>query len=157
MKKTYLIGLIFILFTLTVIGCSRDTINDEKKLISEFTKNYFTNSNNDPKILKKYMTDDAYTMFYNDGCMPSRTSYSESYTGDINDLEIGDINIDSIDDTNDDYHYYDVSFKLSNIINKNEADVKFKVSLEKQGTKWRLGSNNRFGDLYIWMRKMWEQ
>ncbi|WP_346935766.1 hypothetical protein [Clostridium sp.] len=101
------------------------------------------------------MTKEAYENFYTDRGAYIRNKNSSGYTGDLEDLEISDVKIDLIPNADDTYHYYDVSFTLKNNDIKNEAEVSYQISLEKENSKRKIGMNNRLDTLLILIQKMW--
>ncbi|MEW8995831.1 hypothetical protein [Clostridium sp.] len=158
MKRIYTLIiciLMVLLLFLTITQCSQDNEEKEKKLITDFTETYFTTPGKDAKIFKKYMTKEAYDNFYTDRGASIRNKNSSGYTGDIEDLEISDVKIDLMPNTNETYHYYNVSFTLKNNDIKNEAEVSYQISLEKENNKWKIGMNNRLDTLLILIQKMW--
>ncbi|WP_346912617.1 hypothetical protein [Clostridium sp.] len=158
MKRIYaLVICIFmvLLLFLAITQCSKNTEVKEKKLITDFTETYFTTPGEDTKIFKKYMTKEAYENFYTDRGAYIRNKNSSGYTGDIEDLEISDVKIDLMPNTNGTYHYYNVSLTLKNNDIKNEAEVSYQISLEKENNKWKIGMNNRLDTLLMWIQKMW--
>ncbi|WP_346961674.1 hypothetical protein [Clostridium sp.] len=158
MKRIYTLIiciLMVLLLFLAITQCSQDNEEKEKKLITDFTETYFTTPGEDAKIFKKYMTKEAYKNFYIDRGAYIRNKNSSGYTGDIEELEISDIKIELMPNTNDTYHYYDVSFTLKNNDIKNEAEVSYQISLEKENSKWKIGMNNRLDTLLMWIQKMW--
>jgi len=144
-----------LLIFLVITQCSKNTEVKEKKLITDFTETYFTTPGEDAKIFKKYLTKEAYESFYADRGASIRNKNGSGYTGDIEDLEISDVKIDLMPNTNETYHYYNVSLTLKNNDIKNEAEVSYQISLEKENNKWKIGMNNRLDTLLILIQKMW--
>jgi hypothetical protein len=151
---TFVIFIIIGLFLLlTITQCTKDNDNQEKKCITSFLETYFTNeiplatdAIPDLKIYKKYLTNDAYESFYIDRIYPYELK------GNIDNLEICDIEIESIPNKNDTYHNYNVSFTLKNNENNKEKEVtNFEIRLEKEGIKWKISNNNNLYFLQKWL------
>lgn len=158
MKRIYALiacVLMGLLLLLTIIGFSKDKKSDEE-VIASFLETYFTNPSDDVAIYKKYMTDNAYKSWIIDRgyirC-PSNNNVKER----ISNLELSDIKIEPIPDKNETYHYYSVSFKLKNNSNNKEKEVTdYKISLEKEGSKWKIGRNNTLSMLQYWIYSMYD-
>lgn len=158
MKKIYtsMICILMVsLLALTITGCSKNTEAKEKEIITDFTETFFTTPGDDDKIFKKYLTKEAYEYFSTDRYASSRTKTTGVYTGKIEDLEISHIKIELMPNTNETYHYYNVSLTLKNNSFKDEVEASYQMCLEQENNKWKIGKNNRLSTLTMWMQKMW--
>lgn len=92
------------------------------------------------------MTKEAYEKFYIDRIYPYNLTRS------IDNLEISDIKFESIPNKDDTYHSYNVLFILKNNDENKEKEVtNYKMSLEKEGSKWKIGMNNSLYFLHNWL------
>ncbi len=159
MKRRFLLislALISIILMITIVGCTRDTTADEKKVIKGFTETFYTTPGKEMDIFKKYLTKEAYDSLTMDFYASSRNQYGPRMKGNMEGIEISNMTIEPIEDDNKDYHYYQVSLNLKNSENNKEEDVSYKMSLEKFEGQWKLGLNNQFQILLKFIWKMWK-
>lgn len=156
-KNSILTIIILCVFTLfSIVGCSQNNESKEKELVSNFTKTFFTEPGDDMDIFKKYLTETAYQSLTNDRYASSRIQYTPSIQGNMEGLEISDLNIEPIEDENKDYHYYNVSFSLKDTKNDKSIEIQYKISLEKEKNNWKIGMNNQFHLLTKSLWGIWE-